>query len=221
MESLRLFEVDEEPEREENQEESAAADGPVRSWRFAAGLGAIIVTLIAIAVISDSGPRQVVDHTLPPDAWQSQVTHPAPESLGFRLDELADRWNEVDSPLQVGGALVRRPDRGALDAFTYQFGREAMISGAYDRSNDYIYALIASEQIGSGSRSTLAVHVCHVVAPFSPECLDAHASRGLGGETLEEYVGEEHQAEWTLGDLRFRVNISENVHVIRVFSPGA
>ena len=144
----------------------------------------------------------------------------APEgSVGVFMDEVTDRWNTVDSAARINRGLTRNSESGEYDSFLYRFGDWGRLAGAYDPSDDAIYALLGTGQFSGPGTSTLYLHLCYVVHPFSQECIDAYLEEGLGYDDLSDYVGVDHQAEWTVDDQTWRLVIEGNVLTLRVLGP--
>jgi hypothetical protein len=186
---------------------------------LAIGLGLAAITLIS--VWPSTGPEASAEHTLPPAAEAEIAASIAPGSLGVKLADVAERWNEVALPPRITGGFLRNPESGQFDSFTYRFNQSSLLAGAYDPINDYVYAVMASSWLSDESAARLNQHVCHLVSPYSQECLDAFAIKGLVGQPLESYRDLEHQTEWTIGEQVWRLHIVDNIQTIRVVGPGA
>jgi hypothetical protein len=183
---------------------------------LAAALIVGVMALIAAWPDDTSAPSPV--RTLPPSEL-AEVT--APDSLGLKSADLPARWNEVDAPPPITGGLIRSLEIGKFDSFSYRFSDTSLLAGAYDPADDYVYALMASAWIGDESATRMGFHLCHLAQPFSQECIDDLVERGLAGKTLAEYTDLVHEAEWTLGENRWSLEIAENIATIRVLGPGA
>jgi hypothetical protein len=59
------------------------------------------------------------------------------------------------------------------------------------------------------------------VAPYSQECIDSFLEEGLDGGTLEDFVDVAHDAQWTVGEHAWSVEIGGNVMAIRVYGADA
>jgi hypothetical protein len=68
--------------------------------------------------------------------------------------------------------------------------------------------------------STLYLHMCHLINPFSPECIDNYFTTGLGGQTLEE-LATGHSTSWTYEGNEWRVSIEGKLLTIRVLAPDS
>ncbi len=193
-----------------------------KGWRWAL-VGAVLMTLfLALLNIWPRSPHQIqVDHTLPPGAHDDLMVVEAPDSLGVRVGDLAQRWNEVEVPPRISRGLIRSPETGRFDGFSYRFSNSSMLAGAYDKSNDFLYALMASTWLSDENAHRMTIHLCHVVSPFSQECIDAYFREGLARMELEEYRDLQHRSEWTVGENLWRLTIADNIQTIRVLGPGA
>ena len=186
---------------------------------LAIGLGLAVITLISLW--PSTVPEASVEHTLPPAAEAEIAASIAPGSLGVKLAYVAERWNEVALPPPITGGFIRNPESGQFDSFTYRFNQSSLLAGAYDPANDYVYAVMTSSWLSDESATRLSQHVCHLVNPYSQECLDDFAKKGLLGQPLESYRDLEHQTEWTIGEQVWRLHIVDNIQTIRVLGPGA
>lgn len=190
--------------------------------KWLALFGVVVVTMITVVLFwPTSTPVVQVDRTLPPGAHDDLEVVVAPDSLGVKLGDLTQTWNEVEAPPRISGGLIRSPETGRFDSFTYRFNTSSLIAGAYDKSNEYLYALMVSTWISDENATRMSIHLCHVVSPFSQECIDAYYEQGLGRQPIDQYRDVEHRAEWTVGESRWRLSIVDNIQTIRVLSPGA
>jgi hypothetical protein len=183
--------------------------------------GAVAVVVIVVSLVSSltaptpAGPGVAIP-TAPEDS------NPAiPGSLGIYMDQVADAWNTVETPPEIVKGLTRFSETGEYDTFVYRFGEWGRLAGAYDPANDMIYALMASGYLSEAATSQLYLHVCHVVAPYSPECIDSYHSQGLAGKALIDYAGLPHQSEWVVGDHTWRLEIEGDLLTLRVFGADA
>jgi hypothetical protein len=185
---------------------------------MALAVALVIGVVLLVAALPDSAPAPSPEHTLPPSEVAEML---APDSLGIKSTDLAAIWNEVDAPPRITGGLIRSPEIGKFDSFSYRFNETSLFAGAYDPTDDYVYALMASSWIGDDSASRLGLHLCHLVQPYSQECIDTFFEVGMDGKTLDAYADLEHQSEWELGEHQWRLTIADNVATIRVLAPGA
>jgi hypothetical protein len=65
------------------------------------------------------------------------------------------------------------------------------------------------------------LHLCYLLHPFSQDCIDGYFERGLAGKDLAFYTDGAQEAEWRIGEERWRLTIENNVQTIRVLSPEA
>lgn len=186
-------------------------------WVALAG-GVAIVAIVLVA----AWPRErtLADALAEGDATasigQSQPEEQAPEgSLGIKLGEVTNLWNELDQGPLIRRGLVRTPERGRFDGFVYQFDDGASLAGAYDPEGEYVYALLASARLSHDAADSMYVHLCYMVHPFSQECIDGYLEQGLGGEPLESYQGARHSSEWQLDGVTWRVDIGGGVQELR------
>ena len=191
-------------------------------WRRVTIIGATTVALLMI--FSLIGPANDDTTTQQPTVVAPLSEEPSPPiagSLGIYVDQISELWNTVDGPPTMTKGVTRYNESGDYDSFLYRFGRWGRVAGAYDPANDAVYALMATGQLSGEAVDRLYHHVCFVVAPYSPECIDAYQTLGLGGLTLDQYVDVEHGAQWELGEHRWQLDIEQNLLTIRVLSPDA
>lgn len=193
-----------------------------RGGKWAALAGVVVASMITVAVFwPTSTPKVQVDNTLPPGAQDNLIATVAADSLQVELGDLTERWNEVEVPPRINSGLIRSPEAGQFDSFTYRFNTSSLIAGAYDKSNEFVYALMVSTWLSDENATRMSIHLCHVVAPYSQECIDAYFEQGLARQSIEQYRDVEHHTEWTAGDYRWRLTIVDNIQTIRVLSSGA
>lgn len=193
----------------------------IEGWKRLTVLGTLaVIVILVISLISawkTIEPVSVPIEATPP----STARNPIPGSLGLYIDQLTDAWNGVTTEPQIIAGLTRNSEVGDYDTFIYRFGGWGRIAGAYDPGTEAIYALLATGQLSETATSQLYVHLCFVVAPYSQECLDSYKEVGLGGGLLEDFTDIEHAAEWSVGDHTWRLQIDQNVLVIRVYGADA
>lgn len=187
-------------------------------------IGAIVASgIVVVGVLSTVGGVEEPDPT-PPAAPTLPPSDPHPEvpgSLDVYMDQVADLWNSVDSPPKIVRGLTRHNEIGEYDTFLYRFGEWGRIAGAFDPDNEVLYALLASGQFSGEATDQLYLHLCFMVAPFSQECIDSYQQIGLGGGSLDDFLDVTHEAEWTLGEHTWRLEIDQNVVTIRVYGADA
>jgi hypothetical protein len=194
----------------------------IEGWGKVTAVGALIVAgILVISLVGSMGdtspPAQAVAPILPPQ----EPDPPVPGSLDVYMGQLTDRWNTVDGEPRIVKGLTRHNETGEYDTFIYRFGEWGRVAGAYDPANEAIYALLVTGQFSGAATDQLYMHLCFVVDPYSPECMDAYHQEGLGGAALEEFTDESHEAEWDLGEDSWRLLIEGNVMTIRVFGADA
>ncbi len=178
----------------------------------------VLVIVVATMTLWPDEPTvaesTTADEGLAGDETASEGT---PEgSLGFRLDELPDRWNALDEPPKINRGFSRSTDPGPLDGFVLRFDEGASLAGAYDPTDDHVYALWASSRLNHESATTMYLHLCFMLHPYSQDCIDAYWEEGLEGRRPEDYLGSRHTAEWTIGSQVWRLAIVGNVQEIKV-----
>lgn len=180
-------------------------------------VAAIMLISFAFPANDTSQPDQTATVTLPPQ----DPYPPIPGSLGIYMDQVTELWNTVDGPPRINRGLTRHSEIGEYDTFIYRFGEWGRLAGAYDPDNDAIYALLITGAFSGDSTDQLFLHLCFVVAPYSQECIDSYYQQGLDGGTLEDFRDISREAEWTVGEGTWRLEIDQNVMTIRVYGPDA
>lgn len=203
------------------EKQNARPDVPL--WKKLTALGSWIVAAFFIfVVLANSGQRD--PQNVVAGATLVTETEPAviPEgTLGIRFDQIEEAWNSTEQSPELMSPLRRTPETGELDSFYHRFDPQAELIGAYRDSDDYLVALLVRAHIDHPAISTIYLHLCHVVNPFSPECLDNYFSIGLGGLTLAELAETGAENSWTYEDNDWRVTVSDHQLTIRVLSPEA
>jgi hypothetical protein len=177
----------------------------------------VVAGLILIASLG--GGREPNSPTDPATATEAPTTQqPVPGSLGVYVEDLADLWNTVTNPPDIGGAFTRYTESGDYDSFIYRFGDWGRLAGAYDRSNEAVHGLLATGQLSNPATADLYLHLCFVVSPYSAECMASYFEEGLAGGTLADFVDQTHSSEWMHGEHTWSVEIERNIATIRVLS---
>ncbi|MCO6502354.1 MAG: hypothetical protein J5I28_04655 [Acidimicrobiales bacterium] len=188
------------------------------------GIWVVIALVAAVLVILTINlwPRSNSNFAEAPAPVGTVPTTPAAagDSLGIRLPDLTERWNEVTSPPAITKGIPRTPETGRFDAFTYRFNDSSVVAGAYDDRTEDIYALLVRSWLSDENSHRLVIHLCHVVHPHSPACLEKYQNEGLSGGVLEDFRDLGHRAEWSIDGVRWRLEIEENIQTIRAIAPG-
>ena len=201
---------------------SDASSSPVPLWKKAVAFVAWIVAVFALIVAFGNLRGEPASNvTGSPIVTLAPETVEAPEeSLGIRFDELRDLWNSVDQPPAITQDLRRTLESGGFDSFRHGFDTSAELIGAYRDSDDYLTALVARASLDHPGVSTLYLHMCHLVSPFSPECIENYFATGLGGQTLEDLAATGHDTSWDYEGNEWHVSIEGKLLTIRVLAPG-
>lgn len=199
-----------------------AARSPVPLWKKAVAVGAWIVAAFALTVAfgnlrGDPAPDVAAGVVL--TSIPVAVAIP-PDSLGIRFGEIRELWNSIEQGLSISPQLRRIPENGPLDTFRHGFDTSAELIGAYRDNDDYLVALVARASVDHPNVSTLYLHMCQLINPFSPECIDNYFTAGLGGQTLEE-LAPGHNTSWTYEGNEWRVSIEGKLLTIRVLAPDS
>lgn len=192
-----------------------------QGMRSATLAGAIVLaaTLIAGVVLSGNDSSRAEPAT--GSITAPEPIQPIPGSLGIYMDQITESWNTVDGPPQIVRGLTRQNEIGTYDTFIYRFGEWGRVAGAYDPDTDAVYALLVTGGLYAEDTDQLYLHLCFVVAPYSPDCIASYFEDGLSGGTTEDFVDQQHQSEWVLDDHTWRLEIDQNVLTIRVYGADA
>lgn len=223
---LRVARVAEEPEDgafgAPEPEPVDAARGPVPLWKKAVAVGAWIVAAFALTVaFGNLRGEPAPDLPAGPVLTSVPVVVDVPaETLGIRFDEVRETWNSIEQGLSISSPLRRTPESGELDGFRHGFDTSSELIGAYRDSDDYLVALVARASVEHPDVSHLYIHMCHLINPFSPECIDNYFTTGLGGQALEDLVSG-HSTSWTYEGNEWQVSIEGKLLTIRVLAPDS
>lgn len=153
---------------------------------------------------------------------QSTVEEEVPvNSLGVKFDEVRELWNSLDRPPSITKPLRRFPENGQFDSFFHLFETSAVVAGAIDKQNDYIVALMVRSNLGDPDVGTMYLHLCQMLHPFSPTCIDNYFEIGLDGQTLPDLARAGREVSWTFEGNEWSVSIADDLQTIRVQAPGS
>ena len=184
------------------------------------GAAALLVALFGIALFDGGDVPQVQAAGLAAAAAPI-VEEPVVGSLGIRLQEIEQAWNDAGIPPQIRGAFALTPDPGPLDTFLYRFDQGAVVAGAYEPGEGVVYALMLRVGLGHEAISDLNSHLCHLLHPYDQACLDAFADEtGVNGTSVSDFEGRDHAVEWSYEGNTWRLSISGDVETVRVIAPG-
>lgn len=204
------------------EEELTPAAGVLSSLRGipttyrAALAGAVLVLVVGgfIATRSDAAGSVTA---MPEPRAASAVTDPPDGSLGIPFVDLAERWNEVDHPPQVTRGITVSPESGHLDSFLHRFDSSAILAGAYDPSDGFVYALMVKASLHDPDISNLYVHLCYLLHPGSQGCLDNFIEEmGMFGRAPADLLGSDLKAAWQFEGHEWDVVITGDVETIRL-----
>lgn len=182
--------------------------------------GILVVLLVATGVLVSSltGTAAVAPSPETPIAPNEAVS--APEgSLGIAFEELRTEWNQLDKGPQISRDLRRTPESGGFHSFSHRFDRTALVAGAYDPEDDFVYALMTRSGVGSEHINTMYLHLCFVLHPYSPACIDDYHTIGLDGLTTADLGDASLSTSWIHEGNRWSVVVEDGVETIRVHGP--
>jgi hypothetical protein len=208
-----------EPEPERPGGWGAFLEGIPPIYRIAAaGAGLVLLAGVILAASSDTAGSVEADASA---IRAASPVGPAPDSLGLTLTELPGRWNEVADPPTINAGILATLEPGRLDSFIYRFEGTAVLAGAYDPVDGSVHAIMARASIHDSAASTLFTHLCHVLQPGSPACLDAYLQvTGTFDKPHSELEGTESDLAWDLDDQAWQLEIRDDVETIRVRATG-
>ncbi len=196
---------------------------PIAFWKKATAVASWVVAAFFLFVVlansSGESPPNVV-------AGASLITQDGPvelpeDTLGIQFDQVRQSWNAAEHPPLIASPLRRTPESGELDSFFHRFDPEAEVIGAYRDSDDYLVALLVRAYIGHEAISTMYLHLCHLINPFSPECLDNYFTIGLQGKGIAELNEVGSEMVWDYEGNEWRVTVGDDQLAIRVLAPNA
>lgn len=196
----------------------------IEGWRRVTMTGAAALAVAVIVGVLGSAIDRSPSEAAQPLATDTSAgaERTAPEgSLGLHIDDVTDTWNSLDGPPEITRGLTRQTEVGEYHSFIYRFGDWGRLAGAYDPDDEAVYALLATGRLSEAPTAQMYLRLCFMVAPYSPDCLDAYHEQGLGGASVDEYLDADHRAEWTVDGHTWRLVIEGNVFTLRVFGADA
>jgi len=182
--------------------------------------GVAVGLSFSIIALFDSGGTTVDAAPTPSPSGPAQLAEIPVGSLGVRFEDLEEGWNALDDPPFILRGISTTPEGGPLDSFLYRFDGGAVLAGAYDPGDGFVYALMARAGLGHEAASSMYVHLCYLLYPGTQECFDAYVDEsGVFGRTVEELSASDHRASWSFEGNEWRVEIADDVQTIRVLGP--
>jgi hypothetical protein len=190
--------------------------------RWMAWAGLTVGVLFSVFGLFNSGAGdEATAQPLPAASAESDTIVEAPEgSLGVEFTDLQEGWNAVPDPPMIVKGVTTAPEAGALDSFLYRFDDAALLAGAYNPSDGFIYALMAKTGVRHEARSNMFVHLCYLLYPGTQDCFDKYVEEsGVYGKTPDELSAMEHHSSWVYLGNEWRVDVVDEVETIRVLGP--
>jgi hypothetical protein len=178
----------------------------------------LVALLLGVALFGGDEPPPA-QAAAPPEARSPAVEEVGAGSLGIRLGELPDAWNDAGIPPDIREAFALTPEAGPLDTFLHRFDGSALLAGAYDPGDDAVYALMLKVGLGHPAIGDLNSHVCHLIHPFSQACLDAFRD-ATGVDAIGDLEGVDQEATWQFEGNTWRLSVADDVETLRVIAPG-
>jgi len=225
------FEPESEPTVEVDGEPSPAPDlgSMVRDWvergkslptGYRWGAGAVMLVLFGFLFFGGGDPPSA-GAELPATTPATQPLAAPVGSLGITIEDLDEAWNEAGIPPQITTGLAVTPESGPLDSLLYRFDSSALLAGAYDSSDGYLYAVMIKVGLFHDVLADMNTHLCHLLHPFSQPCIDAFRDgSGVEASTLAGFAGTDHEAEWLFEGNTWRLTMVDDVETVRVIAPG-
>lgn len=193
----------------------------IPTWKKVTGVAAWMVAVLFLSVLvanlrGDPVP-QATGVALPVTDAQPVVI--PEESLGVALGDVRALWNTVDQPPTISTPLRRLLEPGELDSFLHRFDTGAELIGAYPDENDFLVALMVRANLKDPAAEHMYLHLCHVVNPFSPDCIESYSESGLNGQTWQEVVESGADASWVYDNNTWHMTVGGNLLTIRVLAP--
>ena len=189
--------------------------------RWMAWTGLAVGLLFSLFALFNSGSEEVEASPLAANPSGSEAVSQIPEgSLGVEFSGLKEGWNAVPDPPLIVTGITTSPEVGPLDSFLYRFDGAALLAGAYDPADGYVYALMAKVGIRHEALSNMFVHVCYLLYPGSQDCFDQFMEKsGVYGKTPEELSEGDFSTSWTYEGNEWRVEVVDDIETIRVLGP--
>jgi len=190
----------------------------VENGRWMAWTGLAAGVLFSLVAIFFSGETPSVDVVPTAEASGPEVLAEIPVgSLGVRLPDLQEGWNALDEPPYILKGISTTPEAGPLDSFIYRFDGGAVLAGAYNPSDDYIYAPMGKAGVRHEASSSMYLHLCYLLYPGTQECFDAYVEEsGVFGKTTDELAEADHFASWVFGGNEWRLEVADDIQTLRV-----
>lgn len=190
-------------------------DGRWMSWT-AIGLG-VVFSMVGLYF---SGEGRIASPIAVSAAGPEPSAEIPDESLGVRFAELPDRWNALDKPPYLLKGISTTPEPGPFDSFTYRFDGGSVLAGAYNPSDDFVYALMVRAGVQHEASQTMYVHLCYLLYPGTQECFDSYVKEsGIFGKDREDLIGSDHFSSWQFDGNEWLLEIVDNIQTMRVLSP--
>jgi hypothetical protein len=189
-------------------------------WMAWAGL-AVGVLFSMIGIFTSGSPGSVEAQPLPAASSGPADPDEIPVgSLGIEFADLQEGWNALPDPPFILKGISVTPEAGVLDSFMYRFDDAALLAGAYNPDDGYVYALMAKIGIGHEAMSNMYVHLCYLLYPGTQECFDSFIEEsGVYGKTPDELSEADSQSSWIFDGNEWRVEVVNDIQTIRVLGP--
>ena len=193
-----------------------------REGRWMAWTGIGLGIAFALINLTAGSPPPVVPASANPAPINTTPPADPGDSLGVRFETLRADWNSTELPPFIDSEIRPSPESGELDAFLHRFDNSAVLAGAYDPDNGYVYALLARAGVHHESVSNMYIHLCSLLHPGSQECLNAYIDENnMFGKTMLDFVDVSHDIRWVFEGNEWRTTVFDNIVTVRVQAPGS
>lgn len=201
----------------------AMSTDTVPMWKKAtAGASWVVAAFFLFVVLANGGEQNSPNVIAGAALVDQEVAADIPErTLGIRFDQVRQAWNSTEQPPTIRSPLTRTPEGGELDSFFHRFDGQAQMIGAYRDRDDYLVAIQVKANVNHDAIATMFLPLCHILHPFTPECLDNYFTIGLAGTSVQELNQTGSDVSWDYEGNEWRVSVAHDELTIRVLAPDA
>ncbi|MGA7098321.1 MAG: hypothetical protein WB245_12225 [Acidimicrobiia bacterium] len=200
----------------------ALAVSQVDRWRWMAWTALAVGLGFGFVGMFNIGAPPPVDTTnLSVTPSSPVIEEPPADSLGVSFRDLTDRWNALDAPPMILTGISITPESGPLDSFVHRFDNNALVAGAYNPDDGYVYALMVRANLGHPAISNMYTHLCYLLYPGTQDCFNTFIDEShLFGKDLGDMADVTQDSDWTFEGNEWHLTLDKNVETIRVIAPG-
>ncbi len=192
-----------------------------RQMRWMAWTGLIVGGVFSAIAVLGGGTAGTVDAgPLPPTQALQQLDEVPVGSLGVRFGDMTEGWNALPDPPHVLRGFSTNPEPGPLDSFIHTFDSGAILAGAYNPADQYVYALMSKVNLADPDLPNFYVHLCYLLYPGTNECFEAYVEESnVFGKTPDELASADHSASYRFDGNEWRIEVTGDVLTLRVLGP--